>query len=125
MRLIRMPAPTEKADLAVLTVSTCVFFAGGSGLTVPTCASVSPAELASFGDLLFASKMFLFEGMSAAGFEESSIWLSEIVVLHFVEKRFVTNIQVFRSPTFVAAIAIQDRLNLLAFDKTQRSLSDF
>src|SRR5262245_66480420 len=124
MRLIRIPAPTEKADLAVLGVSTAASFAG-PGMAAPTCCSVSPAiRLASLRGALSASTISLFEGMSAAGLEESSIWLSEIVVLHLVEKCFVANVQLFRSPALVATIAVQDGLNLLAFNKTQRSLSD-
>src|SRR5215813_12685241 len=125
MRLIRIPAPTKKADFAVLGVSTGASFAG-PGIAAPTCRSVSPAiRLASFRGSFSASTISSFEGISAARLKESSIWLSEIVVFHLIEKSFVTNIQVFGSPTLVATIAIQGRLNLPAFDKTQRSLCDF
>src|SRR5690242_19754369 len=111
MRLMRMPAPTKNAERPVL-VSPLAGTALGlaSRVPAPTCSRVSPAtSLAGFSGLAtFTWGCF--------------IWASERVVLHLVEKRFVTDAKVFGGLAFVAEIRCERSLDFAAFDETQDAM---
>src|SRR6185369_16241436 len=106
-RLMRMPAPTKKAERPVLvSVLAGKVFGLASRVPAPTCSRVSPAtSLADF-----------------SGLTSCFIWASERVVLHFVEKRFVTDAKVFGGLALVSEIRCERSLDFAAFDETQHAM---